>query len=244
MMVPSLYFSRATLRADPSIAALGKLLLPDEEDRRLDADHRLVWSLFAGDPEARRDFLYRRDPAPAARPKYFILSQRPPALDSALFDVETKPFDPQLSAGDLLRFSLLANPTVSRSRPKEGDHKPRGLRHDVVMDALQKHPAGSRADARRGIIEREGRAWLERQAVASGFALEDADDSLKIDGYVQRATGSHGRGRSRGRQICVSLLSFDGLLRVTEPAVFRDRLSQGFGRARAFGCGLMLIRRA
>ena len=33
-------------------------------------------------------------------------------------------------------------------------------------------------------------------------------------------------------------------LTLTDPAAFLGRLLGGFGRAKAFGCGLMLIRRA
>jgi len=35
-----------------------------------------------------------------------------------------------------------------------------------------------------------------------------------------------------------------GALEIADPAAFLARLAQGFGRAKAFGCGLMLIRRA
>ena len=34
------------------------------------------------------------------------------------------------------------------------------------------------------------------------------------------------------------------LIEVTDPPAFLARLAAGFGRAKAFGCGLMLIRRA
>ncbi|QIG50143.1 type I-E CRISPR-associated protein Cas6/Cse3/CasE [Nordella sp. HKS 07] len=241
MTAPSLFLSRATLKADPSIAALGGLLLPDAEDLRLDADHRLMWSLFADDADAQRDFLYRRDPQSPKSPKFYILSHRPPAQNSVLFDVETKPFEPHLTEGDILLFSLLANPTVSQSRPREDGRKPRGRRHDVVMAELSKILPGSRAEARRSIIESAGRGWLERQGAASGFVLDSA--ALTIDGYDQKVITSPA-GKSRKGQIRISLLSFEGQLRVVDPAAFLDRLAKGFGRARAFGCGLMLIRRA
>jgi CRISPR system Cascade subunit CasE len=39
------------------------------------------------------------------------------------------------------------------------------------------------------------------------------------------------------------VLDISGVLEVRDPARFLARLIQGFGRARAFGCGLMLIRR-
>jgi CRISPR system Cascade subunit CasE len=40
------------------------------------------------------------------------------------------------------------------------------------------------------------------------------------------------------------VLDFEGVLEVTDPVRFLAALANGFGRARAFGCGLMLIRRA
>ena len=39
------------------------------------------------------------------------------------------------------------------------------------------------------------------------------------------------------------VMDFSGMLEVKDPARFLTQLAQGFGRARAFGCGLMLIRR-
>ena len=55
----TLYLSRLTLRADPSVAALSALIDPDDTAARADAHHRLLWSAFAGDADATRDFLWR-----------------------------------------------------------------------------------------------------------------------------------------------------------------------------------------
>ena len=41
-----------------------------------------------------------------------------------------------------------------------------------------------------------------------------------------------------------SVLDFTGVLEVRDPAAFLAAIARGFGRAKAFGCGLMLIRRA
>ena len=41
-----------------------------------------------------------------------------------------------------------------------------------------------------------------------------------------------------------STLDFDGLLEVREPAAILPSIARGFGAAKAYGCGLMLIRRA
>jgi len=50
--------------------------------------------------------------------------------------------------------------------------------------------------------------------------------------------------RRGGREIRFSTLDFTGLLTVTDPDVFLDKLEQGIGPAKAFGCGLMLLKRA
>ena len=216
---------RAHLRRDASVAALAPLLLPEDDSARVMAAHRLVWSLMPADPDARRDFLWREE-APG---RFLVLSPRPPGA-SALFDVEAKPFEPALSAGDRLRFILRANPTVSSSTT-DG----RSTRHDVVMHALRAVPQAERAAARPALAQQEGAAWLDRVGQKHGFAVEPG---LRADGYqtlqLPRA----------GRAIQLGTLEYEGVLQVTDPKLFVERLVAGFGRARAFGCGLMLVRRA
>lgn len=237
-----LYLSRATLKSSPDIDALARTLAPDDPGARLQTDHRLVWSLFAGDRDAERDFLFRREDASRAR--FLILSRRRPHASSPIFDVETKDFAPTLMKGERLGFSLFANPAVTHWREVNGKKTRR--RDDVVMHALSKVPKEERAAMRPEIIAAEGRAWLEAQGQAAGFAI-DKGVSLKVDGYDQfdidrRGSGARGK-RSGGKAISVSVLSFDGFLTVEEPEIFLRKLGEGFGRSRAFGCGLMLIRR-
>lgn len=81
-------------------------------------------------------------------------------------------------------------------------------------------------------------AWLARQGETAGFRLIGAETGA----YSVAALPGH-RGPRR-RQPQFGILDMTGALEVTDPAVFLARLAQGFGRAKAFGCGLMLIRRA
>lgn len=238
-MTDPLYFSRATLKNEPAIEALAPLLMPASGSAKLQADHRLVWSLFADDPAARRDFLFRRQDrgTRANRAQFLILSKRPPA-ENSVFDVETKTFAPTLYGGDRLGFSLYANPAINRTHLIDGRKVTR--RHDVVMDALSNVPRGERAEWRREAIACAGRAWLERQGKNAGFELIDTEETLRIDGYDQFEIGRDGRKKA----IRVSVLTFDGFLLIRDPEAFLRELPKGFGRARAFGCGLMLIRRA
>ncbi|MDQ0455722.1 type I-E CRISPR-associated protein Cas6/Cse3/CasE [Rhizobium paknamense] len=240
----SFYLTRARLSAD--FRRLGPILFPGEQDRRMALSHRLVWTLFS-ETATERPFLYREMDVPGQRPGqdgFIILSREAPEDRMGLFTLDTKPFAPVLKAGDRLGFSLRANPSVQTSEDENGKRKTR--RHDVVMRALHAIPAAERAEARPRLIREQGLAWLSRQAEKSGFSLPDPD-GVAIDGYEQFDVDPENRRRmdKRGRKRAVhSRLDFSGVLRVEEPEAFLARVVSGFGRARAFGHGLMLLRRA
>jgi CRISPR system Cascade subunit CasE len=48
----------------------------------------------------------------------------------------------------------------------------------------------------------------------------------------------------RGAEARIGVLDFEGTLEVTNPTSFIEAIGHGLGRSKAFGCGLMLIRRA
>jgi CRISPR system Cascade subunit CasE len=226
--VTELWLSRARLRRDAPSAALARLLVPDAADARAAAAHHLVWSLFADGPDRRRDFLWRQE-GPG---RFLALSARPPTNLSELFEIESKPFAPVISAGDRLGFALRANPVVARATAPGT----RGKRHDVVMDALRDIPKGAqRAEARPDKLVEAGRAWLARQGAAHGFCPVEG---VAVDGYARVRIP-----RAGGSPAVFGVLDFEGALTVEDPPSFLAALAAGFGRARSFGCGLMLIRR-
>lgn len=238
-MTIACYLSRARLRRDAPAAALAPVLLPEDDDARIGTAHRLLWTLFADHPDRKRDFLWREeggvDLVPG-RASFLILSARPPMDAHGLFEVETKDFAPALVPGDRLAFSLRANPVVTRPGPPGPNGRPRRIRHDVVMHRLKPLPQGERAAPRRSAMAAAGTAWLQAQGERHGFALVGA---LQVDGYDQRLIR-----RKSGKPVRFSVLDLDGLLEVREPKTFLAALAQGFGKAKAWGCGLMLIRRA
>lgn len=226
------WLSRARLRRDAPAVALAPVLVPDEPDARAGAAHRLIWTLFGDHPERRRDFLWREE-TPAGgrieRTAYYILSTRPPVDAHHLFELdEPKPFAPALDLGDRLRFCLRANPVVTRD----------GQRHDVVMDRLRAFPKEKRAERRFEAMSEAGRDWLVAQGERAGFELHDPD-ALRVDGYDQVRINRH----RASKPIRISVLDFTGTLRVLEPELFVPALLRGFGKAKAFGFGLMLVRR-
>jgi CRISPR system Cascade subunit CasE len=233
----SLYLSRVALRRDAPVAAIAPLLLPADPSQRAGAVHRLLWTLFAGDADDRRDFLWRettRGSGLGARAAFYVLSARMPCDPHGLFQLETKEFKPVLRAGDCLAFALRANPVVTRPCPG----KRHGKRHDVVMDRLSAHGSDTRAELRQSVIEEAGRAWLLQQGERHGFRLRDDLRPLRVDGYQQLQVPRPGPA------VRFSVLDFEGVLEVTDPERFLDRVRTGFGKAKAFGCGLMLLRRA
>jgi len=231
----SLYLSRLVLSRAPSVEALKRLINPEECGRAQDAHHRLLWSAFAGDPDAPRDFLWRAE----TNGTFFVLSRRRPE-ESPFFQQppEVKEFSPTLAPGDRLDFVLRANATRTRRTTEvSASGKERRKHDDVVMHALRDVPKGERAEARMAAAETAGRLWLEGQGSRGGFGVERAEAA----DYSVVALPSH-RGIRRG-QPQFGVLDLSGVILIEDPALFLDRLVQGFGRAKSYGHGLMMIRR-
>jgi len=221
-----MYLSRLRLAARPDVAALAQLLNPQDDGRRMDAHHRLLWTAFAGDPDARRDFLWRE----MGDGSFMVLSPRPPAAAALFEPPESRDFAPALAPGDRLAFVLRANAT--RTVVEAGGRK----RHrDVVMEALHGIAPDERAARRMELAQAAGMQWLEGQGTRAGFVPDRAVVTAYRVLEPPRATPA--RGPRFG------VIDLEGVLRVTDPVAFLDRLAGGFGRAKAFGCGLMLIRR-
>jgi CRISPR system Cascade subunit CasE len=226
----TMFLSRLSVSRKPSVQALNALLLPANAGDRTDAHHRLLWTLFADDPDRRRDFLWRED----REGEFLVLSARMPVPNDLFDRVETKAFAPNLSKGDRLSFVLRANAT----RSKKGGSGAQGQRVDVVMDALFTLPPANRAAQRMVTAQTEGTAWLGRQQDRNGFHLLSCD----VTDYAVHALPGH-RGK-RSHQPQFGILDFHGEMAVADPVALLRMLTQGLGRAKAYGCGLMLIRRS
>ncbi len=231
----SLYLSRLSLARDAGNAALSNLLDPTDPSEAKNAHHRLLWTLFADGPDRTRDFLWRAE----GQGRFFALSKRPPQPHALFAPPEVKEFAPVLAEGDRLTYVLRANATKDRaaiSRLPKAEQKSR--RVDLVMDLLRAVPKGSRAEVRQDMAKQAAEQWLGRQGAAHGFICEE----IFVNDYsVVSLPRQKGRRETHAK---LGILDLSGTLRVTDPAAFVARLGQGFGRARAFGCGLMLIRRA
>jgi CRISPR system Cascade subunit CasE len=220
--------SKAELsRAPGSQGSLAKVLLSGTQG---DRSHGLVWSLFSRSDEPSRDFLFREiEPG-----SYMIVSNRAPEDLHGLWKVKSQQFEPALRIGDRLGFVLRANPAMSVPQPG----KKRGLRVDAIMHAKSKLSKTERTEFNEGDAQRVALDWLIKRATAIGVEFDT--DSCTATGYRQVQIP---RQRPE-KPIEFSEIDYDGVLTVTDPGKLGAALAAGIGRAKAYGCGLMLIRRA
>lgn len=221
--------SRVQLTRKPGTqGSLAKVLL---DGAAKDQSHGLVWSLFSEAEREKRDFLYRD----AGDGSFIVVSEREPADPHGLWHVEPNKYEPVLAVGDRLRFILRANPAISIF--KRGSK--RGVRVDAIMHAKSKLETEQRK--RFSAVEAEAVAldWLEKRGLAIGASFERA--RCTATGYRQVRIPK----TDRKEPIEFSEINFEGVLSVTNPEKLKAALfkGEGLGKAKAFGCGLMLIRR-
>lgn len=223
----TMYLSRLTLNGAASAKALMPILNPDDPAMAANAHHRLIWHVFSDSHARKRDFLWRHD----GKGRFMTLSARPPVESGLFLPLEVKAFEPRLRTGDRLHYVLRVNATRTRRVDRN-----RSQRVDVVMDLLHDVPAGNgRAVARRRLAAEAAEAWMLGQGRRKGYrpllTVTEGYSTLEL-------------GRKRREGATFGILDLSGEIEITDPAAFLPALAQGFGRAKAWGCGLMLIRRA
>lgn len=133
---------------------------------------------------------------------------------------EYSPFLDRLAAGQRWAFRLTANPV--RSLPRDAG---RGRVSAHVTVAQQQE-------------------WFLRRAQQLG--IEVPASSLGVPELVvrdRRTARFERREATAGRQVTVVMATYEGVLDVIEPALLRQALTAGIGRAKAYGCGLLTLAR-
>ncbi len=211
------------------------------------AEHAWLWQSGCATPAGAPDFLFRRwDIQGAAR--LFVLTADKPPPQVPMWDVTTRHYAPRLAAGARAHFYLRANPTATQT------HDGTSQRHDVVtrekLRLLAERGLGSwedwSADERpplQTLVRRTCCPWLQDRAARHGFEIHE--ESLAAEGYQQHAQDDSriqlGR-RAKGESgVPFSTVDFSGELTVADPVTFGFALHRGIGRAKAFGCGLLLV---
>ncbi len=192
--------------------------------RDLEDVHHLIWKFFPGVARGERPFLYRYE-LEQGRPVFYTVSETVPESLPG-WRVEHKPYAPQLKPGDQLYFSTRVNPIVSVE----------GKRHDAIAYYKTQNPdwqAFTPQELRHKVLV----AWLERRAEANGYSL--APSEVRVQDY-ELHDFRKGKG---GNRIRLSIATLEGTLTVTDGEAFTRLLTTGLGHAKAYGCGMFLVRR-
>ena len=205
---------------------LSRAEIPWSTAKRAYEHHRCLWRLFPDQPpesrhqhdEQRSGFLFRIEDSRPGQPARVLVqsSVRPTPADGVAL-IGSREFDPKPSPGQRLAFLLTANP-VKTIKDAQMSDKP-GKRRDTCRVPLITEPAQ---------ID-----WLKRK-------LADAA-TINAVSVLPHQPVFFRRGNRGGKLV---LATFEGLLTVVDPTRLRGLLENGIGPAKAFGCGLLLVRRA
>jgi CRISPR system Cascade subunit CasE len=195
------------------------------------ASHQLLWKLFTNEDE--RNFLFREEFGQSGLPLFFVLSKSQPQNDHTLFSVQTKRFEPKLFIGQRLTYKLRVNPTVCLT-----DDAGKSKRHDVLMHAKYHLAKDERQNKQnlKTIMDAAAQAWISDPKRLQKWGVQ-LDMLPEIESYSQ-----HQSQKKLGNPIRFSSVDFAGILTIKEPNIFIGQLSNGFGRAKSLGCGLMLVK--
>lgn len=236
--------SKVRLKRSPGAQGTLARMLLDSASR--DRGHRLVWSLFSktGDEKRRSEqgmetplFLFR-DIEPGA---FLVVSREAPSDPHDLWLIEHKDYDPALAPDQKLGFVLRAFPAVSVKTPGVR----RGVRTDAIMHA--KKPRAMRGE---NVIfgpeevAAAGLGWLYKREIRLGVTFDR--ERCTAGGYrevrIANPKGNDAKQKGRRRDISFHQIDYEGVLTVTDAEKLKDALFIGVGKAKAYGCGLLLVR--
>ena len=215
--------------------------------------HQALWQLFDLPAGSDRPFLYR-EYEQGGQTFYYVLSTLKPKLDHPFFSVQAKAFDPNFFVGQRLAFELRANP-VSSLKDAQG----KSSRHDVLMLAKKSMISQGFDDAYsidQAMFD-AGVDWITnpKRMQAWGVIIHP---NLELSAYTQHRlrrskqdldqqkqagdTTDNKPITAKNKLIQFSSLDYAGALEIQDVDLFCSQMIKGFGKQKAFGCGLMLVR--
>ncbi|MDZ4811962.1 MAG: type I-E CRISPR-associated protein Cas6/Cse3/CasE [Pseudomonadota bacterium] len=204
---------------------ISRVEIPWEVVRNPYEIHRRLWRLFPGeghetgssDDDARNSFLFRVEDQSTGRPARLLMqSRQAPVCAEGVNLLGSREFLPSPGEGQRLAFLLTANPVRT------------------IVDAQREAKPGKQsAKCRVPLIKEEDqRQWLARK-LAGAASLERVEILPHAPLYFRKGKGGGKLG------VC----TFEGLLRVEASEQLASLMQNGVGPAKAFGCGLLLVRR-
>ncbi|MYX27551.1 type I-E CRISPR-associated protein Cas6/Cse3/CasE [Streptomyces sp. SID8381] len=241
------YLSR--IRINPLRAQSRKLLASPR------AMHAAVQGGLPGPPEQERT-LWRLDADNPHRPLLFVLTTgKPdwthlveqagwPGADGEHYAVrDYAPLLRQLATGRSFAFRLTANPVQNTNRPD----KPTPRQQERIE-------AGDRRSFRLGhrtaaaqlnwFLTRTARWGFDIPTAPSLDGTHDTDNQPPRDiRIITRQRRSFGKGPLTPKEahVVMHAVTFEGRLRITDPALLTERLLAGIGPTKAYGCGLLTL---
>lgn len=122
-------------------------------------------------------------------------------------------FIEKLNNGQRMRFKVTLNPVIAKH--KKGSKDERGIVYPHVT------------------VSQKTNFLLER-SLKNGF-------ELKTDEFLVTETSFELLRRAKGKNVRVSKATYEGVLTIKDIDLFRDILINGFGKKKAFGCGMMTV---
>jgi CRISPR system Cascade subunit CasE len=185
---------------------------------------------------------YSESSAEALRSQADIFAEPPAHASCDWPSLASKPMPANWRKDSILGFRVRACPVVRRSGPGPAGERP-GREMDVYLAHIEEHqdepqPRGDiYVDWLRAVVSRSGGATIENARV-NAFSLRHfvRRDSRRKPTQVPAKQSS--RQQAAGRPD----VTFEGTLRVSDPAEFRLTLRKGIGRHKAFGFGMILLR--
>ncbi len=113
-------------------------------------------------------------------------------------------------------------------------------RFRLACNPTKSVPAG---EGKRGRVEAiaiaaRQREWLARQGTRHGFSV--AEEGFDV---VSSEWKRFSKGNEKGREVVLLQAVFEGRLTVTDADAFKRTLTQGIGRGKAYGLGMMTVMR-
>ena len=215
-------------------------------DNTADGDHRLAWELMAGNPDRRRNFVFRV----SSRSPFSVemMTPQPPSGQFPNWEIEAREVELEPAVGTVLDISSMAV-LLKSSRPGKLDG--RGKKHDLVSSHLHDLRSGKAIpefdkltkDSTRGeIADKVTRMWVARASARLGFKLV-LDWKGEPCIHAEESAGSREAGYCAPNIPSLRAVDIHARVEVTDAVAFACMLANGIGSAKAYGYGMVTAAR-